>query len=238
MSAAGVGNRAGDEDFDLQVKVFRKFRRGPDPEAVALHAVCEANPGDVLEVGPGDGLFAERVARATSANVVAVDISPRMVELTQSRGIDVQLGDVEALPFADAAFDCVVANWVLYLAPDLDRALSEVARVIRPGGRLVAGTVAADTFAEVRQLLQISKSPTYSFSAESGAAQLDAFFGRVERRDVRGTVVFPTWQDLRDFVALAPERAARIDRVPRASAPFVATNHLVVFVADKAVASN
>lgn len=234
MRAATRGAR--DDDFDLQVRVFREFRRGADPEAVALRAVCEAEPRNVLEIGPGDGVFAERVTRATGADVVAVDISPRMVDLTRSRGIDARLGDVEALRFADACFDCVVANWVLYLAADVDRALREVARVIRPGGRLVAGTVAEDTFVEVRQLLQISEPPTYSFSAESAAAQLDPFFARIERRDVRGTVAFPSWQDLRDFVALSADGAARIDGMPRAPGPFVTTNHLVVFAADKGAA--
>lgn len=224
-----------DEEFDLQVKVFREFRRGSDPEAVALHGVCETDPHDVLEVGPGDGLFAERVARATDAHVVAIDISPRMAELTRSRGIDAQVGDVQALPFADASFDCVVANWVLYLADDLDRALREVARVIRPGGRLIASTVAADTFVEIRELLGISDPPTYSFSAESGAAQLDPFFARVERHDIRGMIVFRTWDDLREFVALAPERADPIRQIPPAPGPFATTDHLVVFVADKHV---
>ena len=131
-----------------------------------------------------------------------------------------------------------LANWVLYLAPDLDRALQEVARVISPSGRLVAGTVAKDTFAEVRALLGISEPATYSFSAESGAEQLQPFFAHVERHDVRGTIVFPSWQELRDFVALAPDRAALINRLPPARGPFATTNHLVVFVADKAQSSD
>ena len=232
MRAPSNAGPAGDDDFDLQTKVFRTFRRGPDPEAVALAAVREAHAHHILEVGPGDGAFAEKVARETGARVAAVDVSDRMVELTRARGIDARAGDAQALPFADASFDCVVANWVLYLAPDLDRALREVARVLRPRGRLVAGTVAKDTFAEVRELLGLDDPPAYSFSAESGAAQLAAFFARVERRDVRGTIVFPSRDDLREFVALAPDRRPHLERIRSAPMPFVATNHLAIFVAD------
>ena len=44
-----------------------------------------------------------------------------MVELARARGVDARVGDVQELPFADGAFDCVVAAWMLYHVPDLDR---------------------------------------------------------------------------------------------------------------------
>ena len=93
----------------------------------------------------GMGELAERVQKELGAQVVAVDISPRMVELTRARGIDVHLADVQSLPFADGEFDCVAANWVLYHVPDLDRGLSELERVIGRGGRLIAATLGAAT---------------------------------------------------------------------------------------------
>ena len=74
--------------------------------------------------------------RASSApRVTFVDLSQRMVELARARGIaDAHVGDVQELPFADASFDTVVAAWMLYHVPDLDRGLAEIARVLEPGG--------------------------------------------------------------------------------------------------------
>jgi SAM-dependent methyltransferase len=222
-----------EEDFALQRKVFRKFRHGPDPEEIALCAVAELAPKDVLEVGPGDGTFAEQVAQVVGAKVIAVDISPQMVELTRLRGIEAQLGDVEDLPFPAAYFDCVVANWMLYLASDVDRAVYEIARVLRPGGRLVAGAVASESFAEIRELLGGVEPHVYSFSAESGSERLTRHFRHIGRRDVEGSVVFPDWKVLRDFVALAPDRASLVTRTRPFSGSFTTRSRLAIFVADK-----
>ena len=63
-----------------------------------------------------------------------------MVELTRERGVDARVADAMDLPFEDASFDAVVAMWMLYHVPDLDVALAEVRRVLRPGGLFVAVT--------------------------------------------------------------------------------------------------
>ena len=77
-----------------------------------------------------------------------LDVAPRMVELARSRGVDAIVGDVQELPFENALFDCAVAAWMLFHVPDIDRGLSELARVLRPGGRLVAVTNAEHHLAE------------------------------------------------------------------------------------------
>ena len=70
---------------------------GPDARQLAFAAVSDCSPGHVLEVGCGWGEFAARIRDEVTADVVAVDISPRMVELAQERGINASLGDVCAL---------------------------------------------------------------------------------------------------------------------------------------------
>src|SRR5205823_5059452 len=84
---------------------------GPDANEIALDAVAEASPARVLEVGCGWGAFAAAVVHRTGAELVAVDISPRMVELARARGIDAREGTVEELAFDDETFDVAVANW-------------------------------------------------------------------------------------------------------------------------------
>ena len=107
---------------------------GDDAREVAFQAIAAARPRKVLEVGPGPGELSARIMAELGAEVVALDVSERMVELARGRGVDARLGDVQALPFAAASFDTVVAAWMLYHVFDLERGLAEIARVLAPGG--------------------------------------------------------------------------------------------------------
>ena len=160
---------------------------GPDPREVAFAAVAEAAPERVLEVGGGPGELSERITRELAAEVVMVDVSPRMVELAQARGVDARVGDVQELPFADGEFDVAHAAWMLYHVPDLGRALSELRRVLRPGGRLVAVTNGRDHTLELRRLAG-DRAWEPRFRREEAAAVLERYFARVERRDTDGWV--------------------------------------------------
>src|SRR5262249_30854231 len=77
------GRRAGTRDAE-----------GPDARELTFEAVAEAAPKRVLEVGPGPGELSARIRNELGAEVVAVDISERMVELARARGIDAIVGDV------------------------------------------------------------------------------------------------------------------------------------------------
>jgi SAM-dependent methyltransferase len=98
--------------------------------------------GDILEIGFGTGLnlahYPDPVRRITT-----VDPNPGMNRLARKRivasGIEVDQRVLpgEALPFQDGSFDCVVSTWTMCSIPEVDRALGEVYRVLRPSGRLV-----------------------------------------------------------------------------------------------------
>lgn len=92
---------------------------------------------DVLECGCGTGLLLEKMARFAN-RAVGVDLSPGMLETARARGLDVSEGSVTKLPFADASFDMTCSFKVLAHVPDVALALSEMARVTRPGGWIVA----------------------------------------------------------------------------------------------------
>ena len=90
----------------------------------------------LLEVGCGTGLILERAAGfARSAR--GIDISPEMLQRARDRGLDVREADASKLPFDDASFDVAYSFKVLSHVPDLAASLSEMARVVRPGGHLV-----------------------------------------------------------------------------------------------------
>jgi SAM-dependent methyltransferase len=205
---------------------------GPDPRQVAFEAVAEAGPRRVLEVGPGRGELAGRIRHELGAEVIAVDQSPRMVELTRERGIEAIVGDVQKLPFPAGQFDCAVAAWMLYHVPDVDRALRELRRVLRPGGRLVAVTNSERTLPELWDLVLDAGARSEGFSAEHGQWALLSNFTVVERRDVRGTVTFPDRDAAHRYLSASPTRSHLADRLPFFEGPLQASRHVVVFVCE------
>ncbi len=205
---------------------------GPDARQVAFEAVAEVSPRAVLEVGCGWGDFAARVRDEVTRDVVALDLSPRMVELARGRGLDAHVGDVAALPFDDGVFDCVVANWMLYHAPDIDRALSELARVLQPGGRLVAATNSVRHLEELWSLVGRDKrTETRHFFSEDGEALLLRHFATVSRREVVSPIEFDA-DGVRGYVGSSIAHKHLVDAVPDLSEPIVATRRCTVFVAE------
>jgi SAM-dependent methyltransferase len=206
---------------------------GPDPRQLAFEAVAEVRPRTILEVGSGHGELAERLMRELRAAVVAVDQSERMVELTRARGVDARVGDVQELPFGDDSFDCVLAAWMLYHVPDLDRGLREVRRILRPGGRFVAVTNAEVNLPELWTLFGKRAVRAHGFNAQNGEEVLRRQFGRVERRDARGSVVFADRDAARRYVAASVTRSHLAGDLPAWDGPLVCTRHSAVFVAEK-----
>jgi len=207
-----------------------RFLEGTNAFDVAVESVVEAQPRRLLEVGCGMGQFAAAVAERTDAEVVATDLSPRMVELASSRGLDARVANVEALPFADAEFDCAAANWMLYHVPDVDRALGELRRVLGDDGTLVATTIGAEHMADVWELVGF-RVPLREFSRENGEEQLRRHFAKVERQDVDATLVFPDEAAVHRYVESTVFGDAVTRPLPSVEAPFRSRTRTTVFVA-------
>jgi phosphatidylethanolamine/phosphatidyl-N-methylethanolamine N-methyltransferase len=121
--------------------IFGAFTRGPGRAAIA--EINKLPPGRVIELGVGTGLSLPHFDRRH--RIVGVDLSPDMLIRAERRVSAKGLSHVEALlemdaahlRFADASFDSALAMFVITVVPDPDRVLSEMIRVVRPGGRLV-----------------------------------------------------------------------------------------------------
>lgn len=205
---------------------------GEDVQEVLVQTVLAHRPGKVLEVGPGTGELAARLVDAGVSDCVTVDVSPRMVELTRARGLAAELGDVQALPFAAAAFDCVVAAWMLYHVPELDLGLSEIARVLRPGGCLIAVTNSVHHLEELWSLVSHERWET-PFTAENGREILSRHFAAVEVRAVEGWITLADREAARSYIAASPTRAHLAGRVPSLPGPVRVGARTCIFVAGK-----
>jgi len=205
-----------------------------DARIPLVDAVVAAAPRRVLEVGCGWGELAEWIARETGAEVVAVDLSPHMVELALGRGVDAAVADVQDLPFPDGAFDVVVAAWMLYHVPDLERGLAEIVRVLRPGGTFVATTNSRFHLHELRELVGSGPS-TLKFSREDGEDHLRPHFGTIERIDVDGRLELTDRASVEDYVGASISMSPFIGNLPeQIDLPFAARRGSSVFVARKA----
>jgi SAM-dependent methyltransferase len=172
---------------------------GPHAPDVLWQTLVEWSPRRVLEVGGGPGELSERMQKELGAEVSYLDISPRMVELARERGVDAQVGDVQSLPFEDGTFDTVVAAWMLYHVPDIDRGLAEIARVLRPGGALIAVTNSVLHISELRELMAYPDGHQETFNRENGEELLRTHFGQIERLDLETEVTVRDRQKLVDY---------------------------------------
>ena len=225
---------ASEERLRTRNAIYRELAEGDNAEDLVFDAVAEFRPNTVLDAGCGAGEVAERVMRELGAEICAIDTSERMVALTRERGVPAMLGDVQALPFEDGRFDCVIAGWLFYHVQDRDRAIAECARVLRSGGRLVAATVDDQNLHEMWEFLGAPVHRTLTFSTTNGAEQLARHFATVEERQAIGIYAFPTPEKLRRFVAADITRAHLSGSVPEFTEPVRAQSHHTVFVAEKA----
>jgi ubiquinone biosynthesis O-methyltransferase len=109
-----------------------------------LELVGDVGGRRVLDIGCGDGTFALALA-ARGAIVSGIDASPAMIEAAMAQAkqhnvkVAFQVAAAEELPFADGQFDVVTAITILCFVDDAGPVFREIARVLRPGGRLVIG---------------------------------------------------------------------------------------------------
>jgi ubiquinone/menaquinone biosynthesis C-methylase UbiE len=116
--------------MSMRQETFEPYRR---------RVVAQAR-GLVLEIGVGSGLNLPLYDAAT--HVIGLDPSTKLLSMAQAasgigRSIELVEGVAEAIPLPDQSVDTVVSSWTLCSIPDVARALGEMRRVLKPGGRLV-----------------------------------------------------------------------------------------------------
>lgn len=153
-----------------------------------LGAVLNPQPGErILEVGPGTGYYSLDIASALVGGRLDIfDLQQEMLDHTMKRAqrrgvqnITATHGDACALPYADDSFDAAYLVAVLGEIPDQLAALSELARVLRPGGRLVIGELLGDPhWVSPRQMRSRAERAGLRWTGRSGPPL--AYFARME----------------------------------------------------------
>jgi SAM-dependent methyltransferase len=157
-------------------------------------AALDLRPGEtVLDLGSGGGLdaFLAAAAVGSSGTVIGVDMTPEMIararENARKAGVDrveFREGRLESLPVEDASVDAVTSNCVINLVPDKRAVFDEVARVLRPGGRVVISDIMLDGALPEA----VAKSALAWVGCVAGAIQREEYFAIVEQvglRDIR-----------------------------------------------------
>jgi ubiquinone/menaquinone biosynthesis C-methylase UbiE len=208
-----------------------------------------------LDIGCGTGVFTEQVIRDCSpAAVVGVDPSAEQLAYARGRGglgaVEFQVGDAQALPYADNSFDMAVMALVVHFVPDPAKAVAEMWRVLRPSGSGTAyvwdytraGSPTAPLTTAMRAIGLQSPSPPSSQATSQTALEnlwLEAGFEEIETRAIDIPVEFADfeefWQSMtlpvgpagKAIVALSPDDRAQLRSVLEQQVPLTSGGRVV-----------
>jgi ubiquinone/menaquinone biosynthesis C-methylase UbiE len=205
----------------LAARALIHIKYGPPGKPWSLAATGLITAGArVLDIGCGPGRFwaANFETLPPDIKLTLADLSPGMVNEAVGNMIAMgdkwgsvagEVADVCALPFADGGFDIVTAMHMLYHAPDKDRAISEIARVLRPGGRLIVTTNGSQTMKELNELSRaVFGTPPHDgsapFSLESGLPILGKYFQNVEVKEMTDVLCVSDAHDIVNYLRSFP----------------------------------
>lgn len=168
----------------------------------------------ILELGCGNGSQWEgRIDSLPEASTLVLsDFSEGMVECVKKQyhmheHVSFERIDIQEIHYPDETFDMIIANYMLYHIPDLPKALSEVKRVLKTGGKFYCATngnggMAPYLHHALKQFDPATNAfmPEWTFSLQNGAALLEQYFVDVKRCDYIDSLSITNTQDLVDWI--------------------------------------
>lgn len=177
------------DGLQVRMRLHQKYSANKQPYGEWIAEHYHIQPGmKVLELGCGTGSIWNEPKRwlPDTASLLLTDFSEGMLAAARANvpmrpNIAFAQVDIQAIPYPDDSFDLIIANAMLYHVPDLDKALGEVARVLKPGGRLVCSTSGENGIsAWLVDVLGAGENPSIPFSLQNGGAALEKHFDHAE----------------------------------------------------------
>lgn len=181
-------------NLSSRIQLHEKYSTNPQGWFPWVYEQMNVNhPMNILEVGCGDGTLWKQNIHHVPENcrIVLSDSSEGMVRDAHREierdNFEFVVFDCEEIPFEDESFDLVVANHVMFYCKDIQKALSEIYRVLKPDGRFICSTYGLSHMKEVTELVQLfdpkvvlsSNSLVDRFGKENGKLQLENLFNDV-----------------------------------------------------------
>ena len=204
-------------NISSRISLHSLYAQNPKGWFPWIYEQCQIQTGmKILEVGCGDGtLWVQNKERLPAdIQVTLTDVSEGMLRDarralgTEEARFDFQVMDCQQIPYPENTFDLVVANHVLFYCDDLQTALAEIRRILKPEGRLVCSTYGNDHMKEVSELVQefdehivLAADKLYEkFGRENGAEILNSYFSDIEWRTYEDCLIVPEPEPLISYI--------------------------------------
>ncbi len=200
------------DNLNTRISIHEKYSTNKQPFGDWIVSHYNIAPGmKILELGCGTGdMWVKHLDLLSSGTELTLtDFSAGMLETAKAKlpalpNIAYQVIDIQNIPYPDDSFDIVIANMMLYHVPDLRRGLSEVRRVLKPGGKFYCATFGQhgihEYVAELLRDLGVSGHVSGTFTLQNGGGSLKQHFDTVTRCDREDGLAITDIRDFADYI--------------------------------------
>jgi ubiquinone/menaquinone biosynthesis C-methylase UbiE len=213
-----------DKNLSIRIALHQKYSTNKYGYTNWIFDLIEFFEGcNMLELGCGNGdLWNGRIhSLPAKSNLILSDLSNGMLEIVGEKfkdypNVSTEIIDIQDIPYADNTFDIIIANSMLYHIPNIQKAVSEVYRVLSPGGKFYATTVGANGMNEYLHEKMKEFNPKinafnpFPFNLQNGKVILSRSFQNIEMHEYEDSLEVTKTSDLIAWI-LSTTLMSRID---------------------------
>ena len=212
------------QNLNTRISIHEKYSTNRQPFGDWILSHYEIAPGaNILELGCGTGdMWRDNLHLIAGSRLTLTDFSKGMLETAKqnvrAENVTFRQVDIQEIPYPDVSFDAVIANMMLYHVPDLHKGLSEVRRVLKPGGNFYCATYGIHGILEyITDLLKdmnVCGHISTNFTLQNGEESLGQHFDTVRRLDREDGLAITDVEDFADYI-YSLSSLTNMEKVPR-----------------------